>query len=75
MDKKAIATFRPGHADLAGTFKFRQRDIRDVLERASARETASRVAAGAIARILLNYLGVQIISHVIQVGSVKAPAL
>jgi chorismate synthase len=75
IEKKSIATFRPGHADLAGTFKFRQRDIRDVLERASARETASRVAAGAVARIFLNYLGVQIISHVIQVGSVKAKPL
>jgi chorismate synthase len=48
MEKKQIDRFRPGHADLAGTLKYRQGDIRDVLERASARETASRVAVGAV---------------------------
>ena len=72
MEKKLIGKFRPGHADLAGTLKYRQKDIRDVLERASARETASRVAAGAVARQILNQLGIKIISHVIQVGPIKA---
>jgi chorismate synthase len=72
MDKKAINRFRPGHADLAGTFKYRQHDIRDVLERASARETASRVAGGGVARQILNYLNIQVVSHVVQVGSVRA---
>jgi chorismate synthase len=72
LEKKLIGKFRPGHADLAGTLKYRQKDIRDVLERASARETASRVAAGAIARQILNHLGVKITSHVVQVGPIKA---
>ncbi|HEY9755356.1 MAG TPA: chorismate synthase [Oculatellaceae cyanobacterium] len=72
LEKKLIGKFRPGHADLAGTLKFRQKDIRDVLERASARETASRVAAGAVARQILNCLGISVASHVIQVGSVKS---
>ncbi len=53
LEKKAIKHFRPGHADLAGTLKFRQKDIRDVLERSSARETAARVAAGALCQQLL----------------------
>ncbi len=70
FEKKHIARFRPGHADLAGTLKYRQKDIRDVLERASARETAARVAAGALCQQLLNQLGVQITSHVIAVGPV-----
>ncbi|HEY9677201.1 MAG TPA: chorismate synthase [Drouetiella sp.] len=72
FEKKIIERFRPGHADLAGALKFRQHDIRDVLERASARETASRVAAGGVCRQLLEAFGVSSASHVIQVGSVKA---
>jgi chorismate synthase len=72
FEKKVIERFRPGHADLAGTLKFRQTDIRDVLERASARETASRVAAGGVCRQLLETFGIKSASHVIQVGSVKA---
>jgi chorismate synthase len=72
LEKKLIGKFRPGHADLAGTLKYRQHDIRDVLERASARETASRVAAGAVAKQILGALGIKIMSHVIQVGPVKA---
>lgn len=60
---------RPGHADLAGGLKFDRADLRDVLERASARETASRVAAGTLARLLLAELGVTIVSHVFRVGS------
>lgn len=72
VDKKTIERFRPGHADLAGTLKFRQSDIRDVLERASARETAGRVAVGGVCRQLLETFGVRSAAHVIQVGSVKA---
>lgn len=71
IEKKKIGRFRPGHADLAGTLKFRQRDIRDVLERASARETAARVAVGAICEQILQQFGVTVVSHVIQVGSIK----
>src|ERR687894_2737705 len=65
---------RPGHADLVGTQKYDLTDVRDVLERASARETAARVAGGAVARSFLRALGVEIRSHVIQIGSVVAPA-
>ena len=61
---------RPGHADLAGGQKFQARDLRDILERASARETTARVAAGAIAKQLLREFGVDIKSHVIQLGGV-----
>jgi chorismate synthase len=64
---------RPGHADLVGAQKYGHRDIRNVLERASARETAARVAAGSIARGLLTALGVSVHSHVTQIASVKAP--
>jgi chorismate synthase len=63
---------RPGHADLAGMQKYGFRDARDVLERASARETAARVAAGTLAKNLLGHLGVQVVSHVIQMGSVRS---
>lgn len=72
FEKKLIGRFRPGHADLAGTLKYRQSDIRDVLERASARETASRVAAGGVCRQFLEAFGIKSASHVIQVGAVKA---
>ena len=61
---------RPGHADLAGVAKYGRSDIRDILERASARETAARVAAGAIARQLLAQAGVRITSHVFAIGSI-----
>ena len=61
---------RPGHADLAGVIKYDRTDIRDVLERASARETAARVAAGAIARQLLQRFDVEIVSHVYQVNGI-----
>jgi chorismate synthase len=63
---------RPGHADLVGSWKYGHGDIRNVLERASARETAARVAAGAVARGFLSALGVSIHSHVTQIASVKA---
>lgn len=60
---------RPGHADLAGGQKYQTRDLRDILERASARETAARVAAGAIAKQLLRNFGIEIRSHVVKLGS------
>jgi chorismate synthase len=63
---------RPGHADLAGIMKYGFSDVRNVLERASARETAARVAAGGLARAFLAALGVRVFSHVIQIGSVHA---
>jgi chorismate synthase len=63
---------RPGHADLVGAQKYGHTDIRNVLERASARETAARVAAGSLARGFLTVLGVEVHSHVLQIGSVKA---
>jgi len=65
---------RPGHADLAGMQKYGFRDARNVLERASARETAARVAAGAVAKLLLRHLGIGIVSHVIQMGDARATA-
>src|SRR5690348_12459713 len=64
---------RPGHADLVGTQKYGLADVRDVLERASARETAARVAGGAVAKAFLGTLGVSVHSHVIQITDVKAP--
>jgi len=65
---------RPGHADLVGTWKYKLSDVRDVLERASARETAARVAGGALCKAFLRALGVEVRSHVIQISSVHAPA-
>ena len=64
---------RPGHADLAGILKYGHRDVRNVLERASARETAARVAAGALAKEFLRLLGITVHSHVLQIGTVTAP--
>src|SRR4051794_36334241 len=64
---------RPGHADLAGLQKYGHTDVRNVLERASARETAARVACGALARTFLRTLGVEVRSHVLQIGAVSAP--
>jgi len=64
---------RPGHADLVGTQKYGLTDVRDILERASARETAARVAGGAIAKAFLRALGVEVFSHVLQITSVTAP--
>lgn len=71
--KSPLTRVRPGHADLAGMQKYGFSDARDVLERASARETAARVAAGAVAKALLATLGIEIISHVIQMGSARVP--
>ncbi|MDP9176160.1 MAG: chorismate synthase, partial [Gemmatimonadota bacterium] len=66
--KRAVTRPRPGHADLAGMLKYDRDDARDVLERASARETTARVAAGAICRRLLREFGIRIGSHVVQLG-------
>jgi chorismate synthase len=67
-----LTQVRPGHADLVGMQKYGFTDARDVLERASARETAARVAAGALAKLLLAEIGVSVISHVIQMGSARS---
>jgi chorismate synthase len=64
---------RPGHADLSGILKFGHTDVRNTLERASARETAARVAAGALAKAFLRVVGVSVHSHVLQIGTVQAP--
>jgi chorismate synthase len=64
---------RPGHADLVGTQKYKQSDVRNILERASARETAARVAGGALCKAFLRELGVAVHSHVVQIASVHAP--
>jgi chorismate synthase len=65
---KAVASPRPGHADLSGSLKYNFKDARYVLERASARESTARVAAGALSKILLRSLGIEVTSHVIRVG-------
>ncbi|MGH9082198.1 MAG: chorismate synthase [Acidimicrobiales bacterium] len=69
---KVLTQPRPGHADLAGMQKYGFDDARDVLERASARETAARVAAGTLAKLLLSHLGMSVVSHVVQLGPVTA---
>jgi chorismate synthase len=66
-----LTKVRPGHADLAGMQKYGFADARDVLERASARETAARVAAGAVAKLLLQTIGIEVISHVVQMGGAR----
>lgn len=73
--KRSITKPRPGHADLNGAIKYGFRDVRNVLERSSARETTVRVAAGAVAKKLLSELGITIASHVIEIGGVKAKEL
>src|SRR3984893_5291010 len=67
-DRPTVTRPRPGHADLAGAVKYGHDDIRDVLERASARETAARVAVGSIAKQLLQQLGTIIVGHVVSIG-------
>ena len=68
---KKVASPRPGHADLAGALKYNFPEARYVLERSSARETAARVAAGAVAKLLLREMGIEILSHVVAVGAVS----
>jgi chorismate synthase len=65
---------RPGHADIVGTQKYAFEDVRNVLERASARETAARVAVGACCKAFLSEIGIGVLSHVVQIGTVKVPA-
>ena len=72
MRRRAVTRVRPGHADLTGILKYDRDDARDILERASARETTARVAAGAIARKLLAELGVTVGSHLVQLGGIDA---
>jgi chorismate synthase len=73
-NRAAVTRPRPGHADMAGAVKYGHDDIRDVLERASARETASRVAAGSLARQILAQFGVRLASHVSAIGHVLLPS-
>lgn len=70
--RRRVTRPRPGHADLAGGLKYDRRDLRDILERASARETTMRVAVGAIARSLLGAFGIRVLSHVVRIGQVDA---
>src|SRR4051812_5883571 len=70
--KRKVTRARPGHADLNGAIKYGHRDMRNVLERSSARETTVRVAAGSVAKKLLSLLGVEIVGHVVEIGGVKA---
>lgn len=70
LEERVVTRPRPGHADLAGALKYGHRDIRNVLERSSARETAVRVAAGSVARRLLEELGIEVAGQVVRIGSV-----
>jgi len=70
-DKRRISRPRPGHADLTGGLKYQHRDLRNVLERSSARETAIRVAVGAVARQLLESVGIKVLGHVLNIGGVS----
>src|SRR5713101_1803149 len=70
--RRQVSRPRPGHADLAGALKYYRRDARDILERASARETAARVACGAVSKLLLEQFGIEIGSHVVALGGVTA---
>ena len=71
-ESKRVIKPRPGHADLVGVLKYDRKDIQDILDRASARETASRVAVGAVCRKLLDAFGIRVLSYVREIGSVKA---
>ena len=73
VNRPPVTRPRPGHADLAGSIKYDHPDIRDVLERASARETAARVAAGTVARQILSRFGIDIVSHVSVIGDAALP--
>jgi chorismate synthase len=71
LDDKFISRVRPGHADFAGALKYDACDVRDILERSSARETTSRVAVGAVCKQFLKHFGVEIYSHVLQIGQMS----
>ncbi len=70
--KRKVTRARPGHADLNGAIKYGHRDMRNVLERSSARETTVRVAAGSVAKKLLSLVGIELVSHVVEIGGIKA---
>jgi len=72
LEANQVTRPRPGHADLTGAIKYGHQDMRNVLERSSARETAARVAAGSVARLLLEELGIRVLGHVVQIGSIRA---
>ncbi len=72
---EAVTRPRPGHADLSGGLKYDRKDLRDILERASARETAARTAVGAVAKKLLAEIGIDVFAHVISIGDVQAARL
>src|SRR5437763_373370 len=71
--RRRVTRPRPGHTDLAGSLKFNHSDARNILERSSARETAARVAAGAITKIFLKSLDIAILSHTTAIGNVRLP--
>ena len=72
IGKRVVTRPRPGHADLNGAIKYAHRDMRNILERSSARETTIRVACGAVAKKLLRFFGIEVVGHVVQIGSVQA---
>jgi len=74
LPSKVLTQPRPGHADLSGMLKYGLEDARDVLERASARETAARVAAGTVAKLLVQQIGISVVSHIVQVGTERSEA-
>ncbi len=71
-ERRALSRPRPGHADLIGGLKYDHQDLRNVLERASARETAARVAVGSVCKCLLRQFGIQVVSHVVEMGGIRA---
>lgn len=71
LEAKFISKVRPGHADLAGTVKYNAPDVRDILERSSARETTSRVVAGAVCKKFLSLFGIEVFSHVLRIGEIE----
>lgn len=75
LDQRVVTKPRPGHTDLAGAIKYNHRDIRNILERSSARETAARVAAGTTGRAMLEQFGIVVLGHVIRIGSIAAQDL
>ncbi len=75
IEAKKIINLRPGHADFAGALKYNHKDVRNILERSSARETAARVAAGAVAKCILKEFNIEGLSYVTQIGNVKAKTI
>src|SRR5699024_9531903 len=70
--RRTVSRPRPGHADLNGAIKYGHRDMRNILERSSARETAARVAAGAVAKVLLQQLGIDVVGYVKEIAGIVA---